>query len=245
MSPLTQDIEELPRAVAFIDGQNLIHDATREFGYDHLNIDVKKLALSVCETNRWKLTETRFYTGVPTLQQNPTWKQFWDKKLFQMRLDGVQTIASKLKDRETQIILYKHIRVTASDSSIESQTLIDTSPCWVTDRGYCLDHGTVISQTVFTEKGIDVSIAVDAMKYALESLYDVCLMFSRDSDLSPAVVEIKNIGIKRQSKVPVATVFPSSKGSDYGIPHADLTIRIPKSMYDKCLDSKDYFRRKL
>ncbi len=244
MSPLTQDIEPFPRAVAFIDGQNLIHDATREFGYEHLNIDVKKLALSVCETNRWKLTETRFYTGVPTLQQNPTWKQFWDKKLFQMRLDGVQTITSKLKDRQTQIILYKQIHVTVPNSSAELQSQIDTSPCWVTDRGYYLDHGTVVSQTVFTEKGIDVSIAVDAMKYALESRYDVCLIFSRDSDLSPAVAEIKNIGMKRLPKFLVATAFPSSQGKDYGIPHADITIRIPKSMYDKCLDPKDYFARK-
>ncbi len=244
MSPQTQDIEPLPRAVAFIDGQNLIHDANREFGYEHLNIDVKKLALSVCETNRWQLTETRFYTGVPTLLQNPTWKQFWDKKLFQMRLDGVQTVTSKLKDRQTQISLYKHIRVTAPNSSVESQTQIDPSPCWVTDRGYYLDHGTVISQTVFTEKGIDVSIAVDAMKYAMDLLYDVCLIFSRNSDLSPAVVEIKNIGTKRQSKFLVVTAFPSSQGNDYGIAHADITIRIPKSMYDKCLDPKDYFARK-
>jgi hypothetical protein len=36
------------RAIAFIDGQNLFHNARNAFGYTYPNYDVQKLAQAVC-----------------------------------------------------------------------------------------------------------------------------------------------------------------------------------------------------
>ena len=56
-----------PCAIAFIDGQNLFHCAEEAFGHTYPNYDPLKLAQEVCRQNRWKLTQTRFYTGYPLL----------------------------------------------------------------------------------------------------------------------------------------------------------------------------------
>ena len=40
----------LKRAVAFIDGQNLFHNARNSFAYNFPNYDVQKLAQAVCRT---------------------------------------------------------------------------------------------------------------------------------------------------------------------------------------------------
>ena len=232
------------RAVAFVDGQNLFNDAKREFGYEYLNIDVKKLVTAICQEKCWQLAEIRFYTGVPTAKQNSTLKKFWDNKLFQMRLDGVVARAFDLRDREAKITLYRRILVSVPSSRTQLLEEIEIAPCWVTDRGRSLDHDTVVSQAALSEKGVDVSIAVDAIRYALEAKYDVCLILSRDADLTPAIAEIKNIGLRSGVKFLVATVFPSNRTDAYGIPQADITIRITKAMYDNNLDPKDYFPKK-
>jgi hypothetical protein len=59
------------RAIAFFDGQNLFHAAERAFGYDYPNYDAKKLAEAVCAKAGWKLTQIRFYTGVPSPRYAP------------------------------------------------------------------------------------------------------------------------------------------------------------------------------
>src|SRR3989338_5573513 len=56
----------------------------------------------------------------------------------------------------------------------------------------------------YHEKGVDVQIAVDMIKFARENKYDVALLLSSDSDLIPAVKEVKSfnkeivyMGVKR------------------------------------------------
>jgi uncharacterized LabA/DUF88 family protein len=234
-----------PRAVVFIDGQNLMHDAERAFGYSVPNYDVKKLAQAVCDSKKWSLAETRFYTGVPTIEQNKRWKEFWDNKIFLMRASGVSVCSRKLKDRETKIILYKRLRVSCPASLPGAEPRdVGIDPCWITDTGICLEHDTVVKQTVFTEKGIDVSIAVDSIRYALEGRCEVFLFFSQDSDLAPAVQEIKQIGNKPSKALTLACAFPSADGSGYGIPHCDVIVRMDQKFYDQCLDDRDHFRKK-
>jgi len=58
------------RVVAFFDGQNLFHAAKRAFGYHYPNYDVAKLADRVAKDQGWSLTEVRFYTGVPDIEDN-------------------------------------------------------------------------------------------------------------------------------------------------------------------------------
>lgn len=48
----------------------------------------------------------------------------------------------------------------------------------------------------WTEKGVDVRIAIDILKGAFKHEYDFCYIISSDSDLVPAVIEAKSVGKK-------------------------------------------------
>ena len=51
------------RAIAFVDGQNLFHNARNAFGYTYPNYDVQKLAHAVCASRGWTLERVQFYTA--------------------------------------------------------------------------------------------------------------------------------------------------------------------------------------
>ena len=92
--PIAPDI---PRAVAFFDGQNLFDAVKKSFGYTFPNYDVKALAKRICGMNGWKLTQTRFYTGVPEAADNAFWNHFWSKKFLMMRREGVYTFSRPVR----------------------------------------------------------------------------------------------------------------------------------------------------
>jgi len=77
------------RTIAFVDGQNLYHNARNVFGYNYPNYDVQKLAEAVCTSRGWKLERVQFYTGVPSPADNPFWHGFWSNKLAMMGRRGV------------------------------------------------------------------------------------------------------------------------------------------------------------
>ena len=56
-----------------------------------------------------------------------------------------------------------------------------------------LPDGTTAVAPVGQEKGIDVRIALDIVRHALDDKYDVALIFSQDQDLSEAVDDVKKI----------------------------------------------------
>jgi uncharacterized LabA/DUF88 family protein len=56
-----------------------------------------------------------------------------------------------------------------------------------------LDDGSESTILVGQEKGIDVRIALDVVRFALDKLYDVALIFSQDQDLAEAVKDAKRI----------------------------------------------------
>ncbi len=50
---------------------------------------------------------------------------------------------------------------------------------------------------VFKEKGVDVRIAVDMVRFACDDKFKLAIIGSSDSDLQPAVGELKNHKVKR------------------------------------------------
>ncbi|MDO8610874.1 MAG: NYN domain-containing protein, partial [bacterium] len=46
----------------------------------------------------------------------------------------------------------------------------------------------------YHEKGVDVKIAVEIVAGALKNKYDVCYLFSSDTDIIPAIIEAKKAG---------------------------------------------------
>jgi uncharacterized LabA/DUF88 family protein len=91
------------RAIAFIDGQNLFHNARNAFGVTHPNYDVQKLAAAVCAAKGWNLVRVQFYTGVPSAGDNPFWHAFWANKLAMMGRRGVVIYSRPLVYRNKTI----------------------------------------------------------------------------------------------------------------------------------------------
>lgn len=48
----------------------------------------------------------------------------------------------------------------------------------------------------YHEKGVDVRLAVEMIRFARENMYDAAYLFSSDTDLVPAVEEVKLLGKK-------------------------------------------------
>jgi len=93
------------RAFAFIDGQNLFYAVKYAFGYTFPNYDPLALAQSACGDSGWNLAATRFYTGIPSPQDNAQWNHFWTAKLAGMGRRGIYTFSRHLRYRNQSVTL--------------------------------------------------------------------------------------------------------------------------------------------
>ena len=198
------------RVIAFIDGQNLYYGAKDAFGYTYPNFDARALVHKLCEAQGWKLIETRFYTGVPSAADNPTWNTFWTRKLAAM---------GKRKD----------VWVFSRPLRYRSRTVAAKGGKGVT------------TVEVGEEKGIDVRIALDIIRYGRQKSYDVALIVSQDQDLSEAADEIRMIAQEQNRWIKAVSAFARSarRKNTRGINKTDW-IEITKKIYDACIDKTDY-----
>ena len=196
------------KAVAFFDGQNLFHAVKAAFGYSFPNFDPLRLAEAVCAAQGWTLTRARFYTGVPSAQDNPRWNHFWNAKLAVLGTRNVVTFSRELR--------YQNKLIRLADGS---------------------EHTMLVGH----EKGVDIRLALDVVRLALDGAFDVALIFSQDQDLSEVVEEILQISKRYDRWIKVASVFPSSPTyrNRRGVNGTDW-IRIDRATYDACIDSTDY-----
>jgi hypothetical protein len=120
-----------------------------------------------------------------------------------------------------------------------------TRPLRYQNKVITLPNGSITTTPVGREKGIDVRIALDVVRHALEKRYDVALILSQDQDLSEAVNDVKMIAQREQRWIKIASAFPFSPTSQNrrGINGTDW-IKIDRQMYDACLDPNDYRRKK-
>jgi uncharacterized LabA/DUF88 family protein len=96
-------MSDLPRVVAFFDGQNLYRCAKEAFGYTYPNYDPVKLSQFVCYKQNWQLESVRFYTGIPKQIDDPFWNKFWINKLANLGRKKVIVYKRYLARREKEI----------------------------------------------------------------------------------------------------------------------------------------------
>ena len=91
------------------------------------------------------------------------------------------------------------------------------------------------------EKGIDVRLALDAVRLAHENEYDVALIFSQDQDFIELAIEIKRIAETQGRWVTVVSAYPfgASYSNKSGIDKTDW-FKIDKTLYDQAIDTYDY-----
>src|ERR1035437_4937728 len=117
------------RAVAFFDGQNLFHCAKDAFGYRWANYDPVKLAQSICSQNSWNLNQTRFYTGIHTLQGDAYLHGFWKNKLMVLgRQPNIHIFSRPLRYRQKTVELPDgsiHTFNTAEEKGVDVRIALD------------------------------------------------------------------------------------------------------------------------
>jgi len=109
------------------------------------------------------------------------------------------------------------------------------------NRRVDLPGGSVHTFLTGEEKGIDVRIALDVVRMARSGDLDVALLFSQDQDLSEVADEVRAIARERNRWIKVASAYPMSPTSRNrrGINKTDW-MRIERSVYDDCIDHRDY-----
>ena len=135
-----------PRAIAFVDGQNLYHAARQAFDYSHPNYDVKALAARVSQMGGWELTQTRFYTGIPSHKENPFWHGFWVSKLAGMWRQGVEVYSLPVRYRNQRTTLAdgrEHVVRVGEEKGIDVRIAVDVI-CMAFRRSY--DVAIIFSQ---------------------------------------------------------------------------------------------------
>lgn len=135
-----------PRAIAFVDGQNLFYAAKDSFGCTFPNYNVALLANRLCGIGSWALAQVRFYTGVPDAADDPFWNHFWIHKLAQMGRLGVHVFSRPLRYRNQTVHLADgsvSTMLVGQEKGVDVRLALDLVRL-ASDRRY--DVGLILSQ---------------------------------------------------------------------------------------------------
>ena len=106
-----------------------------------------------------------------------------------------------------------------------------------------LPDGSTTTVLVGQEKGIDVRLALDIVRLARESAYDVAVVLSQDQDLSEVADEVRQISIAQNRWIRIASAFPTSPtySNRRGV-NGTVWAPFDRAFYDPCIDGTDYRR---
>jgi len=157
-------------------------------------------------------------------------------KLLGISLKGIRIskkifYAAKLKEHKETLDKSKELikRQRILKTKLEKQAFEFVMSGNVRAQRVIVDKKTKV---IFKEKGVDVKIAVDLVIAACEGKVKTAIICSSDSDLQPAVKEIKNRGVK---VIYLGFEIRPNKGLMYT---ADRTILIRNSEVMECFNKK-------
>jgi len=167
------------RAIFFVDGNNWYHHLKRA-GFTNLaHLNYAKISEKLLVDREW--VATRYYVGRVNQEDDPklyaaqrramNWLEAQDKR--------IKVIYGRLEHRDVK-----------NDAVIElKQYLADLDVRINTDvYKYLIAFANKYKKvTVTVEKAVDVKIAVDMVKMAIENEYDTAYLLSADGDFTPAV----------------------------------------------------------
>ncbi len=192
----------MSKAILFIDGENFLHKIEEVLKKESVKFDKNEIA----NINFKKLFEA------PLKSINVTSKLFYVARLHlhpETKKKSEELIKLQRKLRNNLVNLgYKFIIA----GNVRAQK--------------------VGVRTFFREKGVDVKIAVDMVAMACDKKLDTAILCSSDSDLQPAIMELKNRNIE---VVYLGFEIAPNKGLTYT---ADRTILLRNSEILRVFNSK-------
>src|SRR5690349_661118 len=90
-----------PRAMCFVDGQNLHRSAQHAFGIER-NVRPFELARAVCKQQGWLCTEVNYYQGSPDPQREPFESRLWLRRRARLTASGVRVFDRRFQYLELE-----------------------------------------------------------------------------------------------------------------------------------------------
>lgn len=218
-----------PRVWVYLDAQNLFRTAGRCFNdrdVPYLNYDPLALAQwAANQVPRSKLLGVTLYTGIPNGRIDDGEADLED--FWRAKLSYYGAALPRLFHSYTRPLRYNYLRK------------------FVRGRELLLPKGE--------EKGIDVRLGLDLVLGALQSFYDVGVVFSQDKDLNEATKRIRRLRdtgdipaylhMECVYAVPDTKTIISRRGNQkidrHGISNARWRA-LPRDVYLACRDKKDF-----
>jgi len=170
----------LKKAVLFVDANNWYHNVKKWFKPSDL--DITKVAKMICFDNGLELSEVRWYTSMPSIQ---------DDELVYKRQ---RAFLGSLERRGVRVITRKLQRLSNDELRTKRKELLDSWDLCNKCRPIVSESFMDISDHHQKEKGIDVWIAIDMVKESLQGNIDCCVLISGDADFVPALNLVKDVG---------------------------------------------------
>ena len=93
------------------------------------------------------------------------------------------------------------------------------------------------------EKGVDLSIGLDALSLAYRNLYDTLVIFSTDQDFTEIRDHVESVARSQGRTIRFVSAYPDAPRQIWGI-NGFEHIPIPQQVYEQCIDPKDYRPRR-
>ncbi len=116
-----------------------------------------------------------------------------------MQLDYDAFVSFLLRGRSLVSKSYYIGIVRDHDHTKKSQDMVRSQQKFLSGletHGFAIKRGRIVYDHKIREKGVDVQIAIDLIVGAYENAYDTAMVVSSDTDLIPAIKQVRRMGKK-------------------------------------------------
>src|SRR3989344_8488508 len=170
----------MKKAIVFVDANNWYHNV--KWWFKPSDIDIKKVVNLISREKNINIIEIRWYASMPSIKDNELVYKRQRSFLGHLEKQGIKIITRKLQRLSNKELLKRR------QDLLESWDLCKI--CKPIVESEFLD----IQDSNQKEKGIDVWVAIDMVKEALQNKLDYCILISGDADFVPALDLVKSIG---------------------------------------------------
>ncbi len=200
-------------AIVFIDGSNWYHAAKR-IGVVVSDIDYWNFAHKLAQQHR-RVIGVRYYVGqvsgdLTRSRKQKTFIRTLEKQNVQITLGRIEK--KKIQPGNNQIQRKLRNFLLSRGHLIKEPSVLNGLQSIISEETY-----------IYTEKRVDVSIAVDMVMKAMNNEFDVAYLVSADGDFIPAVEAVREMGKK---------IFAATPGTGYELQKAvNSFIPLPREWF--------------
>ncbi len=169
----------IKNAIIFIDANNWYHNL--KYYLKPSSVDIKKVSGLIENENNLKISEIRWYASMPDRKNNELIYKTQRAFLGHLQKQGIKMITRKLQ------------KLSIKELKRKRQELVDSCNLCEVCKPIVNEAFLDIVDNQKKKKGIDVWIAIDMVKEAIQKNIDCCVLISRDADFVPALNLIKEV----------------------------------------------------